>query len=721
MSMLSIGMAAVLAADPTITHNFGAKPLTQIVGELARLTGQPLGASSRLQQDILYVNLKETPLGEVKEILARHSGGKWVTRDGGEVLEAPSSRLTLEEIGYRRTLDEWFEGLKQPAPLGEREIQQNLTRIADQAGGGRGVSFQQGMAMSPSQRLFSSLLRAIGKTELLKLAPGERRVYSTRPAGIQYPFPPTADPALLRFRQEATAFTAAIRSGGHKPDDFAGTLPGSRGLHQGISPQSIIELSFYRGDLEPTAQIRVWEAGTDRFVLADSVSLPTGASEDRDLEAVFKQHGPLPFAIDKAVLNPESLPPGLEELRRSMNLRRASSSRPPLSSEAAEFLLTGTRLDSLGAFAAPYLDQMALRSGKSVVATLPDALFMAWGSLEGQGFGSNGPTYSGYSFSLALPPVVSVLAQMRWKDAASRIEYWPISPAEMRATRFDRRGVGRYLRGLAGGANLLETEADFAAGSPGVWNSQIASLFRASLLGLPMNWDTSSRDLLALYGSLNASERAAARDKGISLNLTTLPPFPRSLAVRLILSPDASLARPVISQERIQTSAGWVTTTSGAMDSVMPSGPMTDVTRGVNGLFPPSSRVQLRVESAKRLYGWKAQEPGLLGPRPLDFRLLANAIAFQELHPGALSYSTPDLFRFGHSREIVANFNLPGSGLVQRAFTVHDLESQGDPMTMQTLPEEIRARLRSMVAAAKEAQLKQNQPQAPPPRPPRRP
>ena len=74
--------AAVALAGTTVTFSAPAAPASRLLPELGKAAGVRMEAEPRVAPEVLLVQVKDAPVGDLMARIAEVSGGEWTVKDG---------------------------------------------------------------------------------------------------------------------------------------------------------------------------------------------------------------------------------------------------------------------------------------------------------------------------------------------------------------------------------------------------------------------------------------------------------------------------------------------------------------------------------------------------------------------------------------------------------------------------------------------------------------
>ena len=176
------GVAALLSASPradTITLTQKAAPIDVVIDEIVKQSGQAIKVSPAMKGEIVLVHVKDRPVKDLLNDLAKATTGMW-TQEGGALTLIPDTAqrrrqaLTVDQnrlAAVRKGIANFNEMLK--------SIEENEKERAERFPGYE----------STGAKVVAMLGRGLPAEPIAALKSGERVVFSSTPNGTQRPLP----------------------------------------------------------------------------------------------------------------------------------------------------------------------------------------------------------------------------------------------------------------------------------------------------------------------------------------------------------------------------------------------------------------------------------------------------------------------------------------------------------------------------------------------------
>lgn len=514
--------------ETKVTYRTRGATVSQVLTEIGRKAGIALEAAPAPGREIVVVELKDAKLADFLPRLATVAAGEWkqsgavyrLVRSDDFARKSQAAEIERGAVRFAKELEARKVALK---PFDTAVSEQLATRVKTTLDNRKAANdsdyfrAMQGLDMeSPTGRLATRALAALGPRALAEVRPMERRVYSTRPNRMQKALPFDLAPILKQYQEEQTIYAASLRK---RLDDSK-----TQGWYSG-SMQTVV----------PAAPAKVLLA-VARPPYGTGVRLEL-LMVDRE-NRIAQQARVEIQAADAARLQPPAPPTGDD-----VSIEFAPTSRA--------FLSTAKRMMG-GAEAAPPPDLLkeleqpekfdpvsfvlpdglhAVAEGRNVVAQLEDISMISAAMLPGEE-GKVGRkafrTWLGQGHDLA--------------ETDGWLVVTPRNPWDARETRIDRGHMGRFFRAAraAGGVDL-DAAAEYALGCPRRYVESLSFVY-AFLLQPQVNSaiEMDNIDFVRLYGALSVPQRKILRE-GTSVKAGNLPANAQAELANLAFRADAPL------------------------------------------------------------------------------------------------------------------------------------------------------------------------------------
>ncbi|MBL8088115.1 MAG: hypothetical protein JNM85_08625 [Chthonomonas sp.] len=555
----------ILESVDSVTLDAKAKPLSVVVSQLGTLTGQTLEVAPALAADVFFVHVKDAPVSEVMERIARYSGGRWRTDpDGSKHLIDDPAAMNRVENELRAARAAYFtrvlKGLRESQE--KEETQRMLKRAAAEAEQGNSapdtndapearqtVSRMFGGGDSPENTLLSKVALTLRPADLAMIEEGSRVVYSTSPTRMQRPMTIQSQLVATFLAEHNKLADAEGKAAKENPAERAemmeqlgpwAEMMGMNRPRQGLAtPPAKINLVVSNGggggmnwfmDGGGTMQLELVVFNTKGEIVASAeMPLQDYSESERVMEAVedIAEDAGVPIPGKKPEERkpePPKYPIKDGKIEQSEESKLVSSLNPmtmfteggsaKIDPKARAILSRPDMYDPLSFVHGDALATIAKLNDWQVIVNLPDGL----DSGGVMSFARPETMAQNYYTALRENDAVVVDQSGNWLGAR------PASWIAARRDQVDRAGLTKLVAAATekGVANI-DDYATYAATSPSPTLSAVSGRYcmqfvpgaMGSMTGGLTNWD-----ILRLYGSLsNAQRDQLKRGEGIPFNV----------------------------------------------------------------------------------------------------------------------------------------------------------------------------------------------------------
>ncbi|MBS1723152.1 MAG: hypothetical protein JSS66_09405 [Armatimonadetes bacterium] len=543
--LLSVVCCAALHTPvrPVLDYETTAVPLSKALEELSKQSGTVLKASAQVGREIVVLRFQGSTVDEVKTRIAKAVSGTWSPQaDGTELLTADVAKQREEErTALSNRAKRLQEGLANLAELAKDKPKAKQPKVE----GDQGESEESiGYVASAQMKLLSALAQGLRANDLAAIQDGGRVVYSTVPNVMQRPL------------------------GGRNLNDLvAGVVvehnktAGTRNELEGIDNEQLEKIRKATELLgiempkpptkitEPVAKIllvieRRSFAGMDDSGLNLTARLFDAkgkvlVSIEHTLGGSFFDSAPVqavdePAEGGKEPVKKEPQDPELSkafersalttEFLKATNVMEMGGRKKPSEELVAALLHPETR-DPLSFDVAEGILAVAAAKKWNVAACLPDNAV----SIEGQMMGKDQNLASVFS-QLKTNEALTV------SDAGGWLEIRPSDPSASRRNRLDRAALGVFLRSAHSKViPSLDDIATYASNNPPLTRTPAALGHVVVLCSsiIMTVFDPSQWEVLRLYSTLNASQRASLKG-GSALLFSSLTPLGKASVNQMV-------------------------------------------------------------------------------------------------------------------------------------------------------------------------------------------
>lgn len=561
MSTTVLFALAVLAqqdADPKVTYETVAVPLSRALGDLNKSAGTRWKVSPQLQNEIVLVRVTDVPASELKERLARAVLGLWTKLDdGSEVLTIDSvARANATRAKDTARFKQIEEGLKR---MRESLVPPKATN--SQAEAKQEMDFD-GPGSGAGDRLIAHLSTSLRASDVATLKKGDRVVYSTAPTPVQRRLNvPNLAQIVAEFvqahnRQAASssleqadqATLEQIEKAKALLGDF---MPENKKIEQ--PPAKILfvvergGMFGFMGDMTQLhaiafdAQGRVLATASDALTggglmdpsRGDVATVGSAATGEEGAEETQKT-APESTPQDKALAKPIELSPLSQELKELTSFDGRGKAPRKMSAELRAMLLRPDQHDPLSFESSENILALAKAESNNLVALMSDGR-MDFSTISRMG---QAATLALVKETLINDVDVKVTYDKGWMSLS------PADPEEARTNRVDRKSLAQLLASADQlGIASLDSLASYATVNPPITETPVAlshvMLLAPNAMSMGMS-GVQDWPMLRLYGLLTTTERGTLRG-GKALPLTSFSPKAQAILSQMLFGAGTKL------------------------------------------------------------------------------------------------------------------------------------------------------------------------------------
>lgn len=482
-------LVALTLSQTLVSFETKAERVPVVLSKLRPLTGLKLDCDGEFANEVIIVSVKDVVPKDLLDKIARVTTGEWEKK--GETLilrpdakrraEQEKERMAARVAGIQKILDLYAKELEKP-------FDGKLVRRQD-VGSHYAWVIDVEMRKKPSSRFMMRTLINLGATKLAGIERGKRSVFALNPNSLQQPFPAGTERALELLREEWRRIPPpeVDRS---QPEDWTQSSPGwtvnadSRLTHLWVSIKDLL------GEQQPVS------CGISDGRTSGTAELPT--QKPPAPEIPFDPSQPGVMAYDDRTKRLAPLIQGY-----------VTSERKPFAPSASDLrTLLAPNFEPLSVGSELFLQYAKLRSMPYVGLINDNAL----------------PYYARIAEPVSRQKFEIMLSQIaKVEDSDGWLLTAPLSPADARRSRDDRKAVNRILKDAVDGHTEAETLAEYVAARPvrvpmGL-GLRMAATFDREINSFLID---SREPSLRLYGRLTPAAR-----KGGGFPFSTLSDFVR--------------------------------------------------------------------------------------------------------------------------------------------------------------------------------------------------
>jgi hypothetical protein len=388
--------ASVARAEDTVTLHVMARPLGDVISEVARQTNLPLGAARSAAGLPVFISVKEMPVSVFLKRLLEATGTEWLEEGNRRVLSntgplrvarAQEARQTARrlEASIRAHLD-YSAKSSDWSPAGIEKMAQSIIARRDAHHRREVTEFAfRAENNSPYHLVMNEFLERVPAATLAAIPPNSYLVLSTRPNELQValPYQPEA-PARARKLEEALhsrLVKAGVRFAGRSGYDEAAPPP--------RPPVDRLIVRVERHDLR-SFSISAFLVGPAGEVIANARYMPSANPESYGFTIGNYPKG----TVRLSPLSAEFAKSYLAYRQLTASRYRAEEQGRPLgggmfdgctSDSLKQFMLQPTKHDPLSFVVADVLEGLADQTESQLIAMVPDSLLGRLAQSGGKG------------------------------------------------------------------------------------------------------------------------------------------------------------------------------------------------------------------------------------------------------------------------------------------------------------------------------------------------
>lgn len=685
---------------------FNARPVSEVVTQLADATHQSLSVDQKLENEIVVVSVTDVKPDELMTNLAVAVGGKWVEREGAKKLIVDQNALANART---KRMNDFVTQWKAAITKMLNDKGDNAAIVgAGFGGGGGGVSLAVAGAGGGSKAGNAAILKLIQQIDPRQVAgigDGERFVYALTPNRMQRALPGNAQQVL---RDLVIQHNAELTAAEKEKQKNKGVAEDENSEEQAaLAP--FIEMFGGGGSEKPITDVEeaslVISKGGGFFgfrMLDQSSSLLSGINIDLRLynkkgEVAFSATMPME-GIDFSQFTelmepPKPKPAGAKpetevkfseistEYQSLQSVGMAAGGGQPVASEKLRAqLMRPDQHDPLSFVHGESLITAATKKNLDVVAWIPDSSVSLFGSFMAR---SSATTVESVLDGLAKAGT-KVVETNGWllvqQDSIFDPEY----------TRVDRMAVTGLIRATRDRVlPNLDDMATYARYNPSPLETPVVMknlmVFAPNSISqgmkMPTNWN-----MLRFYGLLTTTQRDMVK-QGKSLLFGGLTGEQRNMLFKIMYGTDANLK--IASEEKpTKKNGGFMDMITAFLPSMIKSFRQEPTEAMPNGL-EPQGEIMLKVDAKQVIVNTKEGKPdvGMMGAAGIEEIAMLKYFASME----QMSAMMPEMPSFDNV--VMGNrfdfefkfFGAPGT-YVRHELSDYAIDKASKPTSFNALP-----------------------------------
>ncbi len=679
--MIVAVLVGLILGERQISLELPATPVDGVLKRIAAVSGEDLKVDDSLKDRFLLLSVKDVPVKELKEQIAKALQAEWVKVSGSQFLR-PEARHGI--TGYARSVHDYFSKQKvEPftEAEGEKLIKDSLalSRVNEQT-----ADFWEKQNALVGRSLGSwfkkRVVQAIGEEAVVSLRKGQRIVYSTAPTKMQKPLPSTVQPIVAEFERQARSYGEALErltAGEHDRGKLY--LPT---LGQPWLPESGFQsmtVAVTRGSYDVRFMITLTadnNEGTSSFESTLFLD-PLGEIKPQQVAGLETEYKP---SSDAEAVNRLFFNPGL-----------SSTSDAPVrvdtSHRAQEIFCDLNQNELLALSPSEILLQTAHSLGKDVVAAVPDrAVYL--------------DMFVASQSKWKLTDLFNACLQSSLFHLVDEGKTWLLSfPADDSIPGFSlpRRSVSTFVKdALAHGANL-DNLADLVAATQD--DDEVVPVLTIALAPLGDSIEevgsSEGQDALRLYGHLTPNQRALAARGGVTIPVRALPRVMSDLVVKSVFVDHPLLSQGTVDLDPIRR--GTERSGQNEVTTLLPDG------------LPLGASVRFLVRDLSTLFACHSGAGEARATlQPVTVETVANGEAWRRYRAELDPSESDTKFCVGTMKQLDVVIDLGSERYVQLRYQLHPKVARKDLVGVDGLPMDVKGSINKRAAELVEAWKKAN-------------
>lgn len=679
--------------------------LVALVQRLEGLTGKKLGVSDELKPLIIMVNASQTTPDELMRQVAEAAAADWADREGKLVLRRSGARLAaLEKANNQLRLDVLERSLRQfdkvsLEPLTEESAIRALQEQRDYYERMERGDVKKGERPprelgDPNSRLMARIRTALPLADMIRLQPGDRVVYCTRPTAMQKPMGGALIGLLDQCRRESEIYASASQKVFNQNPPDEGAVPPSqdgaapvaapetataainRGPEAGPCTVATLAISRTEGIFSGMFQISICGYDQKGNMVASANHTAMISMQDIDAEESDSEPAEQPAKTVQFPLNPFSL----EIKKMTQGWSDGGATQPSASPELLKYLMDPVQYEPLDSLGADGLDYLAKNEKRNVVAVMDDGWFLL--NLMTNEYRSH-------------PDPLRMFGTL-FSNKVVDGEWVRYTPFEMRnpgRLAMSRQFLATFLRSAKdNGYVSLDDMARYSAqiSTPLMENMGVMYLWLVDPAIASGVFRSGSQAWLDVYGALPTSLRDDLR-RGSQLSYQRLPSGAKASLYRMIYGVASGEAQEYNDGDAPEDMSADSTVATPAEESDATAW-LYEPTFALPNNIPANALLTAKVTENTVLYSHSANTPIYMRGMPIPPRTLGYLLAAREMNQGG-DNEVPSEFVIG--RETRWTFRFQAGPKMQRTGTLTDIGKADwtKKYTLDTLPESIKAQI----------------------------
>lgn len=516
--MTPLLLASLLLAPPAsgldtpITLEVPNAPLTTVAKQLEQLSEVKINVRGAPERDWIYLKVKDRPLRQVLDSLAKLTDSTWKQSDGEIYLQAAWPAVDVQIAKRQQAVQTWMDQNPVPPALnteGVKSLIREAIAVNENKLPTRDKEIRRLSALTPLNRAVRRIIEAIGAEELGTIPLNESRTYTVDRRSRTHQLPASTGQYVKDALQERTLLRREME------------LQNLNFENAQAQENYLFPLYLYFFDVE-----------IDKYWCVTV----TNAQDMLDVQIRFfggeNLHEQMATGIPISPLQNDP-PPGddgfnkLEDVFPIPPEWKAACER-----EGMRAALVDRNRDALTDFVHVAFDKAAKSLGTDVAAIINDGSFL-WGSLQKDKV---------YSLGSVLRAAMMAPATISTADGMTLIR--PLRLEKSRQSRIDRASLAQYLEDFARkGDEDVDMAAALAVANPEAW----AYMHADAMIGMSTDRGEDrfyDPELLRVYGGLPEGQRQQSKNGGVTVAYRNLNADQKAAMERMYAWPHAGLRDP---------------------------------------------------------------------------------------------------------------------------------------------------------------------------------
>lgn len=698
MLSASLLLLASLQTQAKLSLDLSVTSVGQVLEAVSKQTGQKYSVSGAVQNDFVFVSVKDVEPEVFLNRLADLLDAKWLSGNGVRTLTAPDNLLNEADQNYRDHVKKWAADLAKglAKPMDIEFLAKSLAGMKNKGNGESEYDWDKLREIDedlPTGRFASTIvIRLI--SELSQIKNGERVVFSFQPTRLQQPLPTSLRSDFDEFgRSYLRCREALVRH----------NVIGDNEDYMGDGPQNFSEP-------EPPKQFIVTATRTNEFLTVlvrffdetgyFNIDLTKGMWGQLELdESAEDAVGPFKDLTKEVKVTPKMLE--YAPLISSGGAVKPGSKTTPPTREEVLRLISIDKNEPLASTPGEVLKQYASAVGKNVLAYVPDSALYSIYSVPGEG--SNGVL----TLASMMPQVLRIgyvgKFQLKVEDKDGIQTLRDTSLTQARLERMPRLASATLFRALHAKQKFdLDSIADFLQKNKSDECLSVVSEFASFAAGLEVTLpENDELKVLKFYADFNQGARDQIKKSEIKLNPSTLTTKQKEIFAHFLYKADSAISDTDEMSEEVDVKFGFPEMDRYSMG--VGSVKEDPTFKLANGL-PPNTFVRMSMISRESIFE-KTEFDEYTMKEATSPQTIAYQLVYKEKGISDDYYGRPRKYMMGPSTKLELDINLPSYGEIQKKYMLDEIKSNGGWIDFSELPEPVRKEVEKHLQRVRE-QLK---------------